>query len=188
MSLHQLDLFAAPAVLPGFTLVEDFVSPNEAAGLAENVDSSGLAPFKFQGWDGKRLTSSFGYSYDFERGRILPAPPIPDWLQPLRARIAEWAGLEPDRLVQALVIRYDPGAAIGWHRDRPQFGEVFGLSLGAAVPLRLRRRATGKFERRSVPLSPRSLYRLSGEARREWEHSIAPQATTRRSITFRTLA
>jgi alkylated DNA repair dioxygenase AlkB len=188
MSLHQLDLFAAPEALPGFALAEEFVAADAEAELSARIDAAGLAPFKFQGWEGKRLTASFGYSYDFERGRILPAPPIPDWLLPLRARIAGWAGLEPERLVQALVISYGPGAAIGWHRDRPQFGEVFGLSLGGAVPLRLRRRVEGKFERRTVPLPPRSLYRLAGEARTGWEHSIAPQDTTRRSITFRTLA
>ena len=188
MSLHQPDLFAALAVLPGFSLVEDFVASGEEAELSARIDAAGLAPFKFQGWEGKRLTASYGYSYDFERGRILPAEPIPDWLMPLRERIAVWAKLDPERLVQALLIRYDPGAAIGWHRDRPQFGEVFGLSLGSEVPLRLRRRAEGKFERRAVALPPRSLYRLSGEARQGWEHSIAPQETTRRSITFRTLA
>ena len=187
MSLHQLDLFAAPAVLPGFTLVEDFVTPDEEAALSARIDAAGLAPFKFQGWEGKRLTASYGYSYDFDRGRVLPAPPIPAWREPLRERIAAWAGLPDEALVQALVNRYDPGAAIGWHRDRPQFGEVFGLSLGERVPLRLRRRVDGKFERRTAPLPARSLYRLSGEARQGWEHSIAPQEATRRSITFRTL-
>jgi alkylated DNA repair dioxygenase AlkB len=188
MSLHQLDFFAAAPPVPGLALVEDFVAPDEEVELATNIDAAGLAPFKFQGWEGKRLTASYGYAYDFERGRVLAAPPIPDWLLPLRHRIAEWAGVPADALVQALLIRYDPGAQIGWHRDRPQFGEVFGVSLGTAVPFRLRRRTATGFERRTVTLPPRSLYRLSGEVRREWEHSIAPQETTRRSITFRTLA
>jgi hypothetical protein len=54
--------------------------------------------------------------------------------------------------------------------------------------LRLRRRLPGGgFERRSVELPPRSLYLLSGDVRWEWEHSIAPMAQQRRSITFRTL-
>lgn len=188
MSLHQFDLFTAPAPVPGLSLVEEFVAGGEEAVLSERIDAAELAPFKFQGWEGKRLTASFGYSYDFERGRVLPAPPIPEWLLPLRARIAARAGLAEDALVQALVIRYDPGAPIGWHKDRPQFGEVFGVSLGAQVPLRLRRRRADGFERRTVALPSRSLYRLSGEVRREWEHSIAPQPVTRRSITFRTLA
>ena len=43
------------------------------------------------------------------------------------------------------------------------------------------------FDRRNVALPQGSLYLLSGEVRREWEHSIAPMDVTRRSITFRTL-
>jgi len=85
------------------------------------------------------------------------------------------------------VIRYDPGAGIGWHRDRPQYGEVIGLSLGNPATLRLRRRTGEGFERRNLELAPRSLYLLSGEVRAEWQHSIAPLDVTRRSITFRTL-
>ena len=86
-----------------------------------------------------------------------------------------------------LLIRYDPGAGIGWHRDRPQYGEVLGLSLSAPCVLRLRRRTERGFERRKIELPPRSLYLLSGEVRTEWEHSIVPIEVTRRSITLRTL-
>jgi alkylated DNA repair dioxygenase AlkB len=95
--------------------------------------------------------------------------------------------VDPAELEAALLIRYDPGAGIGWHRDRPQYGEVLGLSLGSDCIMRLRRRTPDGFERRKLALPARSLYRLSGEARWEWEHSIAPMAVTRRSITFRTL-
>jgi alkylated DNA repair dioxygenase AlkB len=34
------------------------------------------------------------------------------------------------------VIRYDPGAGIGWHRDRPVFEHVIGVSLGAPASRR----------------------------------------------------
>ena len=190
MAAHQPDLpdlFAAP-LLPGLALTEDVVSPAEEADLAARIDASGLAPFRFQGWEGKRLTRSFGYAYDFARGRLDQAPPIPDWLLPLRVRAAALAGLEPEALRQALLIRYDPGAAIGWHRDRPQFATVAGLSLGSPAVLRLRRRAGSRFERRTLPLPPRSLYVLADEARHGWEHSIAPGEALRFSITFRSLA
>jgi len=188
MSLAQLDLFAPGAVVPGLRLTDAFIAPDEERALEGRIDDAGLAPFKFQGWEGKRLTASYGYAYDFERGRVLDGPPLPDWLLPLRERAAAFAGLAPDVLVQALLIRYDPGAGIGWHRDRPQFGKVVGISLSGAVDLRLRRRLPGGFERRKVALPPRSAYLLDGEVRREWEHSIVPVAATRRSITFRTLA
>jgi alkylated DNA repair dioxygenase AlkB len=171
----------------GLWLVEEAVAAAEEAELAALVDAAPLEPFKFGQWRGKRLTFSYGSSYDFERGRIDEAPPMPEGLLALRARLAALAGLTPEAFVQALLIRYDPGAGIGWHRDRPQYGEVLGLSLSAPAALRLRRRTGPGFERRSIALPQRSLYRLSGEVRWEWEHSIMPMDVTRRSITFRTL-
>ena len=39
-----------------------------------------------------------------------------------------------------------------------------------------------------LELAPRSAYLLSGEARHDWEHSIAPGDALRFSITFRTLS
>lgn len=39
----------------------------------------------------------------------------------------------------------------------------------------------------ALQAQPRSLYRLDGAARNEWEHSIPPVEALRRSITFRTL-
>jgi alkylated DNA repair protein (DNA oxidative demethylase) len=184
----QGDLFAAAAPpVPGLQLVSEAVTAAEEVRLAALLDAAPLAPFEFGQWRGKRLTTHYGSAYDFARGRLDEAPPLPDWLLTLRDRLAPQVGLEPAALAAALLIRYDPGAGIGWHRDRPQYGEVLGLSLGAPCVMRLRRRTAEGFDRRKLALPPRSLYRLSGEVRWEWEHSIAPIAATRRSITFRTL-
>lgn len=73
--------------------------------------------------------------------------------------------------------RYDPGAGIGWHRDRALF-----------QTMRFRRRRPNGFDRRSALLVPHSVYHLSNDARHEWEHSIAEMAVTRWSITFRGLS
>lgn len=112
-------------------------------------------------------------------------------------------------LAHVLVTRYPPGAQINWHRDAPQFELICGLSLGAACRLRLRPcrglpEQTETPPRASAPepagmpaaarprrsislrLEPRSLYLLSGAARYDWEHSIAPLQAERYSITFRT--
>ena len=184
----QGDLFATDApIVPGLVLVPDAVTPADEARLVADIDAAPLKPFEFGQWRGKRLTTHYGSAYDFARGRLGEAPPLPGWLLDLRERLAPLAGMDPAALEAALLIRYDPGAGIGWHRDRPQYGEVVGLSLAAPCTLRLRRRTTDGFERRSVALPPRSLYRLSGEVRWDWEHSIAPMETTRRSITFRSL-
>lgn len=185
---YQGELFAPTPVVPGLALAEEAVTAADEAGLAARLDAAPLAPFQFGQWEGKRLTASYGSAYDFARGRVAEAPGIPDWLLDLRGRLAPLVGKRPEDFVQALLIHYDPGAGIGWHRDRPQYGEVIGLSLTAPAALRLRRRTGDGFERRTFELAPRSLYLLSGEARREWEHSIAPMNVTRRSITFRTMS
>jgi alkylated DNA repair dioxygenase AlkB len=180
----QSDLFAA--LPPGLAFREDFVSPAEEADLLAHASSLDFKPFQFQGWEGKRETVSFGWRYDFNEARTHAAPPIPDFLLPLRERAAGFAQLPAAAFEQALVIRYGVGAGIGWHRDRPAFDTVFGLSLLSRAPLRFRRRlATRGFERFTLDAAPRSAYLLTAEVRHEWEHGIAPVEALRYSITFR---
>jgi alkylated DNA repair protein (DNA oxidative demethylase) len=183
----QSDLFKAPR-LAGLTQAEGIVTQNEERALIACIDASKLSPFRFHGWLGKRMTASFGWNYDFETKRFAPTEPIPDWLFEVRERAARFACRTPSDLVQALLIRYDPGAGIGWHRDRPVFEHVVGVSLGAPTTMRFRRRSEAGFDRASAELAPRSIYHLSGEARHNWEHSIAEMNETRWSITFRSLA
>lgn len=147
--------------------------------------------FRFQGWQGRRRTVSFGWRYDFEGGGLQPAPPLPAFLVPLRDRAARLAGVEAAAFEHALVLEYAAGAGIGWHRDRPDFDVVAGISLAAPCTLRLRRRirpGPRGFQRVALPLAPGSAYVLRGVVRREWEHSIAPMDQLRYSITFRSLA
>src|SRR3982751_249979 len=168
MPAEQIDLFApAPApIVPGISYAPDIVSAAEEEALIASLDAIEVTPFRFQGWLGKRLTASFGWRYDFDNGSFDTAEPIPNFLLPLRERAAAFAGLESDDLVQSLLVRYDPGAGIGWHRDRPVFGHVIGISLGEPAVLRLRRRrAEGGFDRAALPVAPRSIYHLTGEAR-----------------------
>jgi alkylated DNA repair protein (DNA oxidative demethylase) len=183
----QADLLERPG-LAGLTQADAIVTKSEEQALIAAIDGVELSPFRFHGWLGKRLTASYGWRYDFDTASFGPADPIPDWLLPLREKAAEFARLSPDDLVQALLIRYDPGAGIGWHRDRPVFEHVLGISLGAPATMRLRRRRRGGFDRASALLAPRSIYHLTGEARHEWEHSIAETEAARWSVTFRSLS
>jgi alkylated DNA repair dioxygenase AlkB len=188
MMNQQGELFRTQEpVVPGLLQRLEAVSPGVETDLAARIDAAPLAPFEFGPWRGKRLTTHYGAGYDFARHRVDEAPAMPPWLLELRDRLAPLVGLGPEALQTALLIRYDPGAGIGWHRDRPQYDDVVGLSLGAPAVLRLRRRNASGFERRQLALPPRSLYRLSGEVRWEWEHSIVPLEEARRSITFRSL-
>lgn len=177
----------AVSVLPGLHQRENFITRSDEQALIAGIEDAGLTPFLYHQWTGKRLTKSFGWSYDFQTGVFAPAEPMPHWAVPLQTRAARFAGLEPDELEQLLLIRYDPGAGIGWHRDRPGFEHVIGISLGEPATMRFRRRTETGFSRVNAPLRPRSIYHMRDEARHDWEHSIAPMEALRWSITFRSL-
>lgn len=188
MKPAQLDLLRPVPVLPeGLVYESDFLTPVEESDLARRLSEEPLAPFEFHGFQGNRRTVSYGWHYAFDGSGLRPSAPIPDWLLDVRARAAGMAGLEPDSLAHALLIEYAPGAGIGWHRDRPVFGDVVGISLLAPARLRFRRAAGGKWQRANVIAEPRSAYLLRGPARSEWEHSIPPMEALRYSITFRSL-
>jgi len=180
-------LFDAP-LIAGLDYADDAINRGEEDQLIERLLATELSPFRFHGWLGNRKTKTFGWRYDFDDASFAPADPIPGWLLPLREAAAALAGLGPDDFVHVLLARYDPGAGIGWHRDRDVFDRVVGFSLAAPATLRFRRRRAGGFDRARLDVLPRSAYLLSGEARWEWEHSIVPGRDLRFSITFRALS
>lgn len=181
------ELFNLP-LIPGLRYHEDLIDPNEERGLIDALEMADLEPFRFGNWLGNRRTRTFGWRYDFEDRSFAPADPIPAWLLPLRSKVANFAELKDEDLVHILLARYDPGAGIGWHRDRDVFDEIVGISLGSPARLRFRRRRSDGFDRAALHLEPRSAYRLLGEARWQWEHSIAPGEQRRFSITFRKMS
>lgn len=185
----QADLFAAaPADLPdGLRYQEGFLSPDEETELVEALRALPFQPFDFQGHLANRQVVGFGLKYDYGLRKIMEAPPVPDLLLPLRTRIAAFAGHPAEDFVQVLINFYREGAGIGWHRDRPQFADVVGVSLLAPCPFRFRKAVDEGWVRRTLTVEPRSVYLLSGEARNVWEHSIPPMPTERFSITFRTV-
>jgi alkylated DNA repair dioxygenase AlkB len=185
--MSQPGLFAEP-LIDGLEYRENFITPDEEAALIDHLQSLDLAPFRFHGWTGNRRTQSFGWRYDFDDASFRPTESIPDWLAPLRDTAAQFAGVAPTEIAHALVARYDPGAGIGWHRDRSVFDRVVGISLKSTATLRFRQRIGSSFRRFSLTVEPRSAYLLSGEVRRAWEHSISPGESLRFSITFRTLS
>jgi alkylated DNA repair dioxygenase AlkB len=166
---------------------EDIVTPDEEQALVRRFESLPFAPFEFQGYLGKRRVVFFGWRYDFNDRALGPTDPIPDFLHPLRERAAAFAALSPESLGHALITEYAPGAAIGWHRDRPEFAKVVGVSLVSPCRFRLRRRSGAGWERIATELRPGSMYLLDGPARSEWEHSIPPVQSLRYSVTFRTM-
>lgn len=182
-----LDLFAE-ALIAGLHYRADFITPDEERELIDRLRALDLSPFRFHGWLGNRKTMSFGWRYDFDDASFTPTGAIPEWLEPVRDQAAEFAGVEPADIHHALIARYDPGAGIGWHKDRDVFDEVVGVSLNTPATLRFRQRTETGFKRASVEVEPRSAYLLSDEARWGWEHRITPGERLRFSITFRTLS
>jgi alkylated DNA repair protein (DNA oxidative demethylase) len=184
----QLSLIEPPAAAPeGLAYRPDLLGPAEEESLAEEIARLPFRPFEFHGFEGNRRTVSFGWHYAFDGSGLKRTAPMPEWLLPVRDRAAAFAGLAPAAFEHALLIEYAPGAGIGWHRDRPVFGDVVGVSLLAPARLRFRRRSGGRWERSALLAEPRSAYLLRGPARHDWEHSIAPMGALRYSITLRTL-
>ena len=125
--------------------------------------------------------------YDFSSQKIEAAEEFPAWLLSFVRGVEHFGNLAKGAVRHVLCTEYDVGAGIGWHRDKAQFDEVFGLSLGSACKFRFRRRSGSGWERYTLDAQPRSLYMMSEESRRVWEHSISPVETPRYSITFRTM-
>ena len=173
----------------GFLYHADFISTEEEQELADAIAHVEFDTFEMRGVVARRRVKFYGQSYD-----EAPAIPIADFLQPLRMKSAQWAGIQPSDFVMALINEYTPGAAIGWHRDAPQYGIIAGTSLLSSCRMKLRpyvspSQARGGGPRKTtheIELEPRSTYLISGPARSAYEHSIPATASLRYSITFRT--
>jgi alkylated DNA repair dioxygenase AlkB len=186
MQSNQLGLFEVGQRLPlGFKYQAHLLSAHEEQLLVEQLAALPLRAFEFRGYLGKRRVISFGWQYDFNKGALRKADEIPSFLLPLRDSVARFAGMAPSDLRQVLVTEYASGAGIGWHRDKPMFDQVVGISLLSPCLLRFRRRLGTAWERVSLTAEPCSVYLLQGPSRMEWEHSIPPVDSLRYSVTFR---
>jgi alkylated DNA repair dioxygenase AlkB len=189
--------FFASDLPDGFDYRDGFISRKEEHLLLAAIGRLTFSQVIMRGVAAKRRTAHFGWTYGYYSRRTEPGPPLPDDLMPLRARFAEWAGIDPELFVEALVTEYPAGASIGWHRDAPIFGAVVaGLSLASGSRMRFRPYLSpsdvrsGNSPRRTthqIDLAPRSGYLLAGAARKAFEHSIGAVRSPRYSITFRTV-
>jgi alkylated DNA repair protein (DNA oxidative demethylase) len=180
-------LFDMVALPEGFRHAAEFLEAGEEAALLERFQSLEFHEVRMRGVTARRRVIQYGWKYSFESLRMTQGPDLPDYLRPIRDRAADFAGLAREDLSEALVTEYSPGAAIGWHRDAPGFGVVVGISLGSSCRFRFRRGQTRNWITSELPLTPRSIYVLTGAARSEWQHSIPAVSELRYSITFRTM-
>lgn len=173
----------------GLFYIPRFISPEEETALLAHVQAQPFAPYDHHGYKANREVVYFGMQGGYNGvGAEDKAEPMPEWLLPLRDKIAHAAGLDAAELEMALVARYTPGAGIGWHRDRPQFGPtVFGVSLQSDAQMRFRRYVEATEEMYKINLEHGSAYIMSGPSRSVWQHGMNPVKELRYSITFRTI-
>jgi alkylated DNA repair dioxygenase AlkB len=184
----EIELRAAEPEPRGFRYQENIISPQEETALAAAINQMHLRPFEFHGYVANRRVVSFGMRYDFGRRMIEAAEDMPVFLNDLLGKAAKFAGCDEYAFRQVGINEYSIGAGVGWHKDKPQFGIVVGVSLLAPAIMRFRKSEGAGWKRISHTLQPRSIYILSEEARAQWEHSIPPVSQLRYSINFRTLS
>lgn len=155
-------------MIPGLSLIEEFIGADREAQLTEWIDS--------KPWDDRlhRRVQQYGHRYD-HRSRSLDESylgPLPELLGGLARDLEPYFGKVPN---QVIINEYLPGQGISKHIDCPRcFGPVvlsLSLQSGAMMrfddhqPLDLRRR-------HELYLPRRSLLILKDEARYEWRHEI----------------
>ena len=191
----QGELFTAATALPeGLQYEPGFLTPAEERALLDAIAVLPLREAKFREYFARRRVAHFhsdpGAPY-YEEGTADDANggPLPAFLLPLRARVAARLGLPPSAFVHALVSEYRPGTPIGWHRDKPVYGIVAGVSLAGAGTMRWRPfAAQDAAHTLELALAPRSLYVMRDAIRWQWQHSMLPTKVLRYSITLRTRA
>lgn len=187
----QLNLLPQTSALPaGLAYTPSFISTDEEQTFLAAVDAN---PWRS---DLKRRVQHYGWRYQYKDRKLdtsLYLGPLPAWLVEIAARLPQFERA-PD---QVIVNEYLPGQGIAPHIDcAPCFGgTIASLSLGGACVMDF---VDTKGEKINLLLEPRSLVTLTGPARYNWTHGIAPRQTdrwngavirrTRRvSLTFRTV-
>jgi alkylated DNA repair dioxygenase AlkB len=188
--MTQLALFENSQLpIPGLRYEQDFISRQTELMLLAEIARLDFRPAQYKQFTARRRIVSFGSSYDFSNNELQPAPVLPDFLAPLRLRVAQRIGISPDQIVHAMIAAYSPGDTLGWHRDVPNFEIVAGISLQGRGRMRFRPYPHVRGARRkaiALDLEPRSAYVLRDAARWQWQHSVPPAQALRYSITFRT--
>lgn len=190
---NQLTLLETGNELPGgFCYRPEFLTPEEEVELIGYFEDLPFSYSRLGEYISKRRVIGFGWSYDFEKGKLVPGPPLPPFLRPLQRKIGKWLDIPSERVAEALITEYPAGSAIGWHRDNESFEAIVGISLSGWCRMRLRPvRKRGRYRTPkdvvALELAPRSAYCMKNESRWDYQHSVAKVEELRYSITFRTL-
>jgi alkylated DNA repair dioxygenase AlkB len=192
---QQAGLFDAPQALPqGLLYQPDFLSRGEEDALLAAIAPLPLREAKFREYFARRRVAHFhdeadAPRYDDQSADAFTSGPLPPFLAELRAKVAARLALPATDFIHALVSEYRPGTPIGWHRDKPGYGLVVGVSLAGVGTMRFRPYAAQDAAHTlTLELAPRSLYVMRDAIRWQWQHSMPPMRALRYSITLRTRA
>ena len=171
-------LFDEP-LIAGLDYREDIIERAEERALIERLSTSSTwrRSASTAGSATARRRASAGATISTTRASRRPSR-FPDWLDSsLRDKAAAFAGVAPDDFVHALLARYDPGAGIGWHKDRDVFEQVVGVSLDTPAMLRFRQRIADRLP----PRQPRGRAALGLSAVRRGALGVGAPHHARRS-------
>jgi alkylated DNA repair dioxygenase AlkB len=182
------DLFAPPPLPQGLEYRPDFITPEEEARLLAVIAHLPFREATFQQYTARRRVVRYGRMDDPDARAWPDLGALPAPIAELRRRIAAAYAVAEDAFLHALVTEYRPGTPIGWHRDKPAYGAVFGVSLASGCRMRFRPwdDRGDRAARFALEIAPRSLYAMRDEIRWGWQHHIPPVKTLRYSITLRT--
>ena len=186
-----MDLFNTSPEINGLKYIPNFINKTEAAELLAQIDANEWLT------DLKRRVQHYGWKYDYKLRRVsedLQIGELPYWLAEYAKKLQAEGYFEtaPD---QVIVNEYIAGQGISAHSDSFAFGGVVAsLSLGAGCLMDF---CNGE-RKESLYLEPQSLVVLAGDARYNWQHSIAARKSDkicgvimprgrRISLTFRTV-
>lgn len=170
--------------IPGLSYIHNFITADEETTLMAHIIASP--------WNTSitRRTQHYGWTYPYNQSnRLIEAPPIPDWLLPLKSKLEAFIKTSFD---QVIINEYTPGQGISPHIDNPRlFGEpVVSVSLGSHTTMCFKSPALNLLY--NVVLERRSAIVLEGDARYRYTHEIPKRKNdegrprkTRISITFR---
>jgi hypothetical protein len=92
----QTDLFEPDGSLPeGLRYADNLLTAAQERELLAHLGALEFREAEYKEWRARRRIVAFGGRYDFSRNVLAEAPPVPDFLHPLRAQAADWAGVAP---------------------------------------------------------------------------------------------
>src|ERR1700681_193267 len=122
----QTELFELPPRLPhGLVYRPQFLTAAEEASLLTAIAPLPFRQARFQQYVARRRVVHFHADGDidtedgYDDGESFSWGPAPTFLAALQQRIADAFGIVRSAFVHTLVSEYQPGAPIGWHRDKP---------------------------------------------------------------------